>query len=252
MKKWMGRAFACLKALGKLEGAKLWVCEGQFVLTDPPHARRPDAVFPLCKENRYFVRHLEVAQGSRALDLCTGSGIIALACARKAREVVAVDINPRAIEFARLNAALNGMVEKVDVRLGNLFDPVRGEKFDLITANPPFEPVPSGLQYYIHSDGGESGAETVEAIFDDVASYLKPGGVFQMVAFFTSSSIALFKGLRRQFDIVTVKEVSSIDEGRFRRYMLRRLAAVNPRWRVVAPSPDSPVRLLFVTARRGA
>jgi HemK-related putative methylase len=78
--------------------------------------------------------------GSEAevLDMGTGSGVCAIAAARCARRVVAVDINPAAVRCARINALLNRMEDRVEVRQGDLFAPVAGERFDLILFNPPF------------------------------------------------------------------------------------------------------------------
>src|SRR5688572_18246060 len=70
------------------------------------------------------------------LDLGTGSGIGAVFAARKGASVVAVDINPEAVRCARINALLNHVDERIDVRLGDLFEPVRGEEFDLVLFNP--------------------------------------------------------------------------------------------------------------------
>lgn len=73
----------------------------------------------------------------RALDLGTGNGIQALLAAAHCDQVVATDINPRAVDLARANAVRNG-IANIEVRHGDLFEPVAGERFDLIVANPPF------------------------------------------------------------------------------------------------------------------
>src|SRR5436305_6894863 len=77
------------------------------------------------------------ARVARALDVGTGSGVQALLAARHATRVVATDINPRALAFTEVNAALNGFTN-VEVRHGSLFEAVAGERFDLITCNPPY------------------------------------------------------------------------------------------------------------------
>jgi methyltransferase family protein len=69
---------------------------------------------------------------SRALDLGTGCGVQALIAARYSERVVATDVNPRALGFGRLSAALNGL-ENIEWRQGSLFDPVRGERFDSLS-----------------------------------------------------------------------------------------------------------------------
>lgn len=76
-----------------------------------------------------------------ALDLGTGCGIQAALLAAHADRVTATDISTRALAFARLNAALNG--GEWDLREGSLFDPVAGERFDLIVSNPPFVITPA-------------------------------------------------------------------------------------------------------------
>ena len=76
--------------------------------------------------------------GARALDLGTGSGICAIFAAQGGYEVVAVDLNPKAVRCARMNAILNQLEGSITVRYGDLFAPVLGEKFDLVLFNPPF------------------------------------------------------------------------------------------------------------------
>lgn len=77
-------------------------------------------------------------QRLRLLDLGTGSGVGAIFAARRGMEVVAVDINAEAVRCARLNALLNGLEERIEVRHGDLFEPVSNERFDVILFNPPF------------------------------------------------------------------------------------------------------------------
>lgn len=79
-----------------------------------------------------------VGLGRRALDMGTGSGVGAVFAARAGYSVVAVDINPEAVRCARINALLNRVEAQVDVRQGDLFAPVAGERFDLVLFNPPF------------------------------------------------------------------------------------------------------------------
>jgi len=79
-----------------------------------------------------------VPQGASVLDVGTGSGVLAVVAARTARSVMAVDTNPAAVRCARINALLNGVEDRVEVRQGDLFDPVAGERFDVVLCNPPF------------------------------------------------------------------------------------------------------------------
>lgn len=74
----------------------------------------------------------------RVLDLCTGSGAIAVSCAYYCpkAEVTAIDISPAALEVAGINAAK--FKTAVEFRLGDLFAPVEGQKFDFLLSNPPY------------------------------------------------------------------------------------------------------------------
>ncbi|MEM6337029.1 MAG: methyltransferase domain-containing protein [Bacteroidota bacterium] len=74
----------------------------------------------------------------RVLDLGTGTGISALAAARAGARVDAIDVDPRAVACARANAAANPLGERVRIHEGDLFDPVRGERFDVVHFNPPY------------------------------------------------------------------------------------------------------------------
>lgn len=74
----------------------------------------------------------------RILDMGTGSGASAVLVAARGARVVAVDLNPEAVRCARINAQLNRLEGAIDVRYGDLFAPVAGERFDLVTFNPPF------------------------------------------------------------------------------------------------------------------
>lgn len=74
----------------------------------------------------------------RALDLGTGSGAGAVFAARRGFRVTAVDLNPEAVRCARINALANHLEDRIEVREGDLFAPVAGERFDLVLFNPPF------------------------------------------------------------------------------------------------------------------
>ena len=116
------------------------------------------------------------------LDLGTGCGIQALHASRWADRVVATDISERALEFGRLNAALNG-IANIDFRLGSLFEPVAGERFDRIVSNPPFVITPrtSGVPEYEYRDGGMIGDALVEAVVSGSREHLVPGGIAQLL-----------------------------------------------------------------------
>ncbi|MFA4842160.1 MAG: methyltransferase, partial [Agrococcus sp.] len=117
-----------------------------------------------------------------ALDLGTGCGVIALHLRRFAGHVVATDISERALWFTALNAALNG-VDGVETRLGSLFEPVPGERFDLIASNPPFVITPraEGVPAYEYRDGGATGDALMAAVVAGTAAHLAPGGAARLL-----------------------------------------------------------------------
>nr|WP_202890223.1 class I SAM-dependent methyltransferase [Actinopolymorpha rutila] len=114
----------------------------------------------------------------RALDLGTGCGVQALHLSGHVREVVGTDVNPRALAMARLTGTLNGL--DWDLREGSLFEPVRGEKFDLVVSNPPFVISPRGGLTY--RDSGMAGDEVCRRIVTQAPDFLADGGVCQILA----------------------------------------------------------------------
>ena len=112
------------------------------------------------------------------LDLGTGCGVLALAAAGYSEKVSAVDINPRAIEFSEFNCQLN-QVRNVTCLQGSCFEPVRGQKFDLIVTNPPFVLSPASRLMY--RDSGRDGDAFCIDLARDAARMLNVGGYFEMV-----------------------------------------------------------------------
>src|SRR4051812_22586925 len=87
-----------------------------------------------------------------SLDLGTGCGVQALHLAGHSQRVVATDVNPPALEVARFNALPNQVGDRVDVRDGSFFEPVRDERFDLIPPNPPFVISPGTGERLVYRD----------------------------------------------------------------------------------------------------
>ncbi|GAP45374.1 methyltransferase [Streptomyces azureus] len=121
--------------------------------------------------------------GAEVLDVGTGTGALALEAARRGFRVTAVDVSLRAVWAARLNAVRAGL--PVRIRHGNLFDPVRGESFDLILANPPYVPAPDGAGRPRGAarawDAGDDGRLVVDRICQEAPDLLRPGGVLLLV-----------------------------------------------------------------------
>lgn len=141
---------------------------------DVPH----DQVMFVGSDSRWLARATVRRSVGSTLDLCTGSGVHAILAASHSQLVHAVDISPRAALCTRFNAQAAGATN-VEVSVGNLFEPVHGECFDLITANPPF--VPSPLNSIGYRDGGLSGEDVQKEIIEGLPHHLAPGGMAQIV-----------------------------------------------------------------------
>jgi methylase of polypeptide subunit release factors len=134
----------------------------------------------------YWLASLTVRRHARrALDVGTGNGAHALLAARHADHVVATDINPRALAFTEISAALNG-VEHVETRLGSFFEPVAGETFDLITCNAPY--VISPERRWQYRDAGLPGDEVSRRVVTDAAAHLADGGFASMLVSWLAES----------------------------------------------------------------
>jgi hypothetical protein len=140
-----------------------------------------DQVMSVGTDSRWLARATLRKPVGAALDLCTGSGIHAILAASHSKRVTAVDINPRAILCTRFNSQASGATN-IEVAVGDLFEPVHGELFDLITANPPF--VPSPVNSIGFRDGGHSGEDVQRRIVEGLPHHLAQGGFAQIVTEF--------------------------------------------------------------------
>ena len=116
----------------------------------------------------------------RALDLGTGCGVQALHLGRHSAQVVATDVNRRALRMAEMTAALNDV--DVEVRRGSLFEPVAEEKFDLVVSNPPFVVSPATGRLLAYRDSGLPGDEVVRRLVQRAPRHLRAGGWCQLLA----------------------------------------------------------------------
>jgi len=139
-------------------------------------------VFKPISDSRFLadvLREQTLPPGASVLDLCTGSGILAIAAAlRGARAVTAVDVSRRAVATVRVNALLNRV--RVRAVRGDLFDAVGDQRFDAIVTNPPYVPseedvLPSrGRQRAWQA--GRDGRLVLDRIVAGVGDHLRPGG----------------------------------------------------------------------------
>jgi release factor glutamine methyltransferase len=123
-----------------------------------------------------------LAPGARVLDLCSGSGALAIRAALGGpREVTAVDVSRRAVLTIRLNARLNRV--RVRARRGDLFAAVAGERFDAIVTNPTYVPGthPPRRGLARAWEAGGDGRALLDRICARAAEHLRPGGVLMLV-----------------------------------------------------------------------
>lgn len=139
-------------------------------------------VFKPISDSRFLadvLREQTLPPRAAALDLCTGSGILAVTAAlRGARDVTAVDVSRRAVMTVKLNARLNGV--RVRALRGDLFAAVGDQKFDAIVSNPPY--VPSETDELPTAgperawDAGRDGRLVLDRIVEGADAHLRPGG----------------------------------------------------------------------------
>jgi release factor glutamine methyltransferase len=147
--------------------------DGTILLSVDPQVHNPD---PYAETVAAAIR---VRHGDRVLDMGCGAGGYGLAAAaRGAGEVVLTDIDPAAVACALQNAARNG-ISRVDGRVGSLFGPVRGERFDIIITTLPQLPAPEPILAARY--GGPDGLRYLRRLSERAGSHLTPGGRLYML-----------------------------------------------------------------------
>ncbi|MEA2410854.1 MAG: release factor glutamine methyltransferase [Thermoleophilaceae bacterium] len=132
---------------------------------------------------RELVDSLPAGGRASVLELCTGSGAVALSAAAAGADVTAVDVSRRSVAAVRLNALLRGL--RVRALRGSLFEPVGAQRFDLIATNPPYVPAETdtlparGPQRAW--DAGRDGRALIDPICDAATEHLRPGGALLMI-----------------------------------------------------------------------
>lgn len=159
----------------------LYPCAEGFFFTDHwclPGAQIPGHVYEIGLDSTALAYLTPRTKAVDCLDLCTGSGVHGILSARMCERSTVVDLNPRALEYTKLNAALNNV--EVEAHLGDLYSPVKGRQFDLITVNPPFVATPD-REMLIHRSPGETGEEVAERLLEGLPDHLRTGGLFSMI-----------------------------------------------------------------------
>ncbi|MGQ4508912.1 methyltransferase [Dermabacteraceae bacterium P13128] len=134
----------------------------------------PDHVMGVGGASRTLAQLTPRTPVSSAADVGTGCGVQALHLARHAKRVVATDVSPRALGFARFNAALNGLA--IETRLGSLTEPLAGEEFALIVSNPPFVISPPGEDKHTYRETSHAGDSLLQELLTALPKHLTAGG----------------------------------------------------------------------------
>ncbi|MFP4005741.1 MAG: HemK2/MTQ2 family protein methyltransferase [Candidatus Hadarchaeia archaeon] len=174
-----------------------------------------EEVYKPAEDTFFLADNLEVVEGEDVLELGTGSGLLSILTARQGGTVVATDINEEALVCARQNAVLNGFEDRIEFRLGDLFDPIEDEKFDLIIFNPPYLPVPEDEPRWSALerawDGGPDGRKVIDRFLEEAKDYLKPGGRLMFVQSSLTGFGETLKKLNECFEVEVKREKLSFE-----------------------------------------
>lgn len=128
-------------------------------------------------DTEIFAKHLPVKEGGSLLEIGPGTGAISITAAyRGASKVVAVDINPDAVANTQANIEKHHIEDRVEVRLGDVFDALTNEKFDTIFWNTPFGLVDEGDITLLEQSVFDPGYKATKRFIEGSKQHLNPGG----------------------------------------------------------------------------
>ncbi len=171
-----------------------------------------EKVYEPAEDTFLLAENLMVKKTDKVLEIGTGTGIIAVIASKQAKNVVAVDINKYAIECTQKNSKINH--SSIDIRLGDLFDTVENEKFDLILFNTPY--LPTNKDEIVDDEleaawnGGIDGRIIINRFIKDLTAHLNPGGRVQMVQSSLSNveqSMRIFKDMGFEVSVTAAQRL---------------------------------------------
>jgi SAM-dependent methyltransferase len=151
-----------------------WICADPTPLDGRIARPRPDFVLGASPASTTLAQLIPRQHVGSALDLGTGCGIQALHLAAHCDRIVATDLNPRALELARITTGLSEVA--AELRLGSLYEPVAQERFDLIVTNPPYVMSPPQRSGLVYREGTETGDGLMRRVVAEATAQLNPGG----------------------------------------------------------------------------
>ncbi|MCQ2738264.1 MAG: class I SAM-dependent methyltransferase [archaeon] len=131
-----------------------------------------------------LAENLEIKEGQSVLEIGTGSGLVSMYASLLTDNITATDINFNALELAEKNFKLNN-INTIKLEFGDLFEPIKNEKFDVILFNTPYLPTDSediindDLNYAF--DGGLNGRNVIERFLNEAPNHLNDKGIIQMI-----------------------------------------------------------------------
>ena len=143
-----------------------------------------DLVYIPSDDTFLLAGNLEIKEGQSVLEIGTGSGLVSMYASLLTDDVTATDINFNALELAEKNFALNN-INTIKLEFGDLFEPVKDKKFDVILFNTPYLPtdtddiINDDLNYAF--DGGLDGRKVIDRFIIEVSNHLNDKGIVQMI-----------------------------------------------------------------------
>lgn len=143
-----------------------------------------DLVYIPSDDTFLLAENLEIKEGQSVLEIGIGSGLVSMYASLLTDDVTATDINYNALELAEKNFKLNN-INTIKLEFGDLFEPVKDKKFDVILFNTPYLPTDSDdiinddLNYAF--DGGLDGRKVIDRFINEVSNHLNDKGIVQII-----------------------------------------------------------------------